>query len=422
MIDQTTARDEIAVLGRGARQASRVLAGLLTEQKNRALQAMADALEARTAFILDQNAADLEASAQFDLTPAMKKRLALSGSKIADMAAGLRQVAELPDPVGAVVDGWRRPNGLYLRRVRVPLGVIAIIYESRPNVTADAAGLCLKSGNACILRGGKEAIRSNSAIADVMGEALAKAGLPREAIQLVRNTSREHATALMQATGLVDCLIPRGGHGLLQAIKDNAKVPFIEDGAGVCHTYIDDSADLDMAVSIAVNAKTQYPAVCNAMETLLVSAAVAESYLPRVAEELAAKGCELRGCQRTRAVLPTISAASDDDWDTEYNDLVLSIKVVDGLDEAIEHIAGHGTLHSEAIVTRSHEHAQRFIHEVDAAAVYINASTRFTDGGRFGFGAEIGISTQKLHARGPLGLAELTSVKYIVEGNGQIVV
>ncbi len=415
------ATERVLDMARRAKQAARKLAGVRSDAKNAALHAMAAALEEHCPHLLAQNELDLAAADQFDLTPAMRKRLAISESKVAAMAAGLRQVAGLADPVGAVVDGWRRPNGLQLRRVRVPLGVIGIIFESRPNVTADAAGLCLKSGNACVLRGGKEAIRTNSAIAEVLRGAADAAGMPTDAIQLIGDTSRDCAKALMQATGLVDCVIPRGGEGLIRALMENARVPFIIDGAGVCHTFIDASADLDRAVSIAVNAKCQYPAVCNAMETLLVHADIAAAFLPLAATAYAAAGCELRGCPRTLALVPDAKPADDADWDTEYNDLILSIRVVDGLDAAMDHIAAHGTLHSECIVTQDLANAQRFCREVDAAAVYINASTRFTDGERFGFGAEIGISTQKLHARGPLGLAELTCVKYIVEGDGHIV-
>lgn len=415
------ATEAIGKLGRQAKAAARVMAQLTSATKNAALEAMAAALLANQDAILAANAEDLAHADEFDLTAAMKKRLKLDAGKLAGMADGLRQVAGLTDPVGSVVDGWRRPNGLSLRRVRVPLGVIGIIYESRPNVTADCAGLCVKSGNAVILRGGKEAIRSNTAIARTLATAAAEHGLPPHAIQLIEDTSRELATAMMQAEGYIDCIIPRGGAGLIKALQDHAKVPYILDGAGVCHTYIDAAADLAMAVTIAVNAKCQYPAVCNAMETLLVHADVADAFLPAVAAEYAAAGCELRGCERTCALVPSASPATEADWDTEYSDLILSIRVVDSLDAAMDHIAAHGTLHSECIVTGDLAAAQRFCREVDAAAVYVNASTRFTDGERFGFGAEIGISTQKLHARGPLGLAELCSVKYIVEGEGQIV-
>ena len=416
-----SATEAITTLGKQAKQAGRALSQLTSEVKNAALEAMAQALLDQQAAILAANAEDLAHADEFDLTAAMKKRLKLDAKKIAAMADGLRQVASLTDPVGSVVDGWRRPNGLSIRRVRVPLGVIGIIYESRPNVTADCAGLCVKSGNAVILRGGTEAIRSNTAIARTLARAATASGLPVNTIQLVEDTSRELATALMQAEGYVDCIIPRGGAGLIKALQDNAKVPYILDGAGVCHSYVDSAADLDMALAVAVNAKCQYPAVCNAMETLLVHQHVAPAFLPRLAKALAEEQCELRGCDRTRAILPEAVAATDEDWSTEYSDLILSVKVVDSLDAAMDHIAIYGTLHSECILTTDLLAAQRFCREVDAAAVYVNASTRFTDGERFGFGAEIGISTQKLHARGPLGLAELCSVKYLVEGNGQIV-
>lgn len=415
------ATEQIEELGRQARTASRALAAMPAAAKNAALLAMAEAVESGRETLLAENAKDLEAARSLNLTAALQKRLLLDDSRVQGMADGLREVADLPDPVGEVVDGWKRPNGLEIRRVRVPLGVIGIIYESRPNVTADAAGLCLKSGNAVVLRGGKEAIRSNTAIAELLQAAAESQGAPAGAIQLVRDTTRDSALALMQADKYLDCLIPRGGEGLIKALQENARVPFIIDGAGVCHTFVDESADLDQAVAIAVNAKTSYPAVCNAMETLLVHQAIADRFLPAVAAPLRQAGVELRGCERTRGLLPDAVPATDQDWDTEYLDLILSIRVVDGLDQAIEHIAQHGSLHSEAIVTRSLDNSRRFTHEVDAAAVYVNASTRFTDGGRFGFGAEIGISTQKLHARGPLGLPELTCVKYVIDGEGHVV-
>jgi glutamate-5-semialdehyde dehydrogenase len=411
---------QVTALGQAAKAAARVLAQASTKAKNAALAAAADGLEAARDELLAANRRDLEQAQANGLTPALINRLTLNDKRLGAMIGGLRDLIGLADPVGAVVDGWRRPNGLDIRRVRVPLGVIGIIYEARPNVTADAAGLCLKSGNACILRGGKEAINSNQAVAAVLRAALTATGLPADAIALIGNTSRESATALMQAEGLVDCLIPRGGRGLIRSLKDNARVPCIIDGDGICHTFVDDSADPAMAVAVTLNAKTSYPAVCNAMETLLVHEAVAETLLPRIAEAMLAAGVELRGCPRTMALVPQAVAAADEDWDTEYSDLILSVKVVAGLDEAIAHIARHGSGHSEAIITRDYEHGRRFCHEVDAAAVYVNASTRFTDGGEFGFGAEIGISTQKLHARGPLGLAELTTAKYVIEGDGQV--
>ncbi len=333
------------------------------------------------------------------------------------MAGGLRQVAGLPDPVGEVLDGWVRPNGLRITRVRVPLGVVAIIYENRPNVTSDAAGLCLKSGNAAFLRGSSGAISSNLAIAAVLREAVAKAGLPADAVTLVSDTSREAAVDFMRLRESIDCLIPRGGPSLIRSILDNATVPYVIDGDGNCHVYVHADADLDMALDIVVNAKTQRPSVCNAAESLLVHADVADAFLPRAAEALA--GVELLGDERTRALVPGAGAADDEAWSTEFLDLRLAVKVVDGIDDAIDHIARYGSGHSEAIVTRSVEAADRFTTEVDAAAVVVNASTRFVDGEEFGFGAEIGISTQKLHARGPMGLRELTCAKYVVRGTGQ---
>jgi glutamate-5-semialdehyde dehydrogenase len=414
------ATEEVQKLGHAARAASRVLAGLTTKVKNNALAAMADALESKRDDLLAANRRDLDQAQANGLSGALLNRLMLNDKRLAAMVTGLRDLMALPDPVGAVVDGWRRPNGLDIRRVRVPLGVVGIIYESRPNVTADAAGLCLKSGNACILRGGKEAIHSNRAIAEALSEAAASAGVPSAAISLITNITRDSALALMQAEGLIDCLIPRGGRGLIRNLKDNAKVPYIIDGDGICHTFVDASADPDMASAVVLNAKTSYCAVCNAMETLLVHADLTDTLLPRLCRELAEAGVELRGCERTCAAIDYAKPASDEDWDTEYSDMILSVKVVDDLDEALAHIAAHGSGHSEAILTRDYEHGRRFTHEVDAAAVYINASTRFTDGGEFGFGAEIGISTQKLHARGPLGLVEMTTVKYVIEGDGQV--
>jgi glutamate-5-semialdehyde dehydrogenase len=334
------------------------------------------------------------------------------------MAAGLRQVASLPDPVGEVLDGWTRPNGLRIRRVRVPLGVVAIIYENRPNVTSDAAGLCLKSGNAAFLRGSSGAISSNIAIAAVLRQAAAQAGLPADAVVLVTDTSREAAVEFMQQRGIVDCLIPRGGASLIRSILDNATVPYVIDGDGNCHVYVDESADLDMAVDIIVNAKTQRPSVCNAAESLVVHRAVAADFLPRAAAALV--GVELLGDEATRSLLPTAGVADDEAYGTEFLDLRLSVRVVDSLDDAIAHVNRFSSGHSEAIVTRSLDAAERFTNEVDAAAVLVNASTRFVDGEEFGFGAEIGISTQKLHARGPMGLRELTTAKYVVHGTGQI--
>lgn len=395
------------------------MAVLSTEVKNRALLAMADALWANRERILEANAIDVNQAKARNLSNALIDRLTLNGERIHGMAEGLRQVAALPDPVGQTVRGWRRPNGLQIAKVRVPLGVVGIIYEARPNVTVDAAGLCLKAGNAVVLRGGSEAIRSNIAIAQVIGEAAMASGLPNGAINLIEQADRSAATELMQAHGLIDVLIPRGGPGLIRSVVENATVPVIETGAGNCHVYVAATADLAMAKRIVLNAKLQRPGVCNAAETLLVHEAVAARFLPEVAQDLRAAGVELRLCERARAFVPDGVPATEEDWATEYLDLILAIRVVSSLDEALEHIARYSTGHSEAIVTSDYLEARRFTEEVDAAAVYVNASTRFTDGGEFGFGAEIGISTQKLHARGPMGLEELTTFKYIVTGEGQ---
>jgi glutamate-5-semialdehyde dehydrogenase len=407
----------VAELGARAKAASRILATTSTAAKDDALRTAADLLVDRSAELLDANAVDVARAEDDGTSPTVVDRLRLSPSKIEGMASGLRQVASLPDPVGEVLDGWTRPNGLRIRRVRVPLGVVAIIYENRPNVTSDAAGLCLKSGNAAFLRGSSGAITSNLAVSAVLREAVAKSGLPADAIVLVADTSREAAVEFMQQRGSIDCLIPRGGPSLIQSILDNATVPYVIDGDGNCHVYVDESADLDMAVDIVVNAKTQRPSVCNSAESLVVHRAVAEVFLPRVAEALV--GVELRGDDATRALVPSAGAVTDDDYGREFLDLIMSVRVVDSLEVAIEHVNRFGTGHSEAIVTRSLAAADRFTAEVDAAAVVVNASTRFVDGEEFGFGAEIGISTQKLHARGPMGLRELTTAKYIVEGTGQ---
>jgi glutamate-5-semialdehyde dehydrogenase len=354
------------------------------------------------------------------LSEALIDRLLLSEKRIAGMSAGLRDVAALADPVGEVIEGWKRPNGLEILKVRVPLGVVGMIYESRPNVTVDAAGLCIKAGNAVILRGGSEALQSNVALVRVIAEAAYAAGVPAGAIQLIETIERAAAQQLMRLNQYVDVLIPRGGEGLIRAVVDNATVPVIETGVGNCHVYVDESADLDMAERIVINAKCQRPGVCNACETLLVHEAVAEVFLSRVGPLLAEQGVEIRGCPVTRGILPDAAEATEDDWRAEYLDLILAVRVIAGFDEALTHIARYGTRHSEAIVTRDYDKARRFCDLVDAAAVYVNASTRFTDGGEFGLGAEIGISTQKLHARGPMGLRELTTYKYVIHGTGQI--
>ncbi len=411
---------QITAQARAARQAAMTLAQASTAVKNAALTAMADGLIADGAEILDANARDIQHARERGLSEAMVERLTLNEKRIAAMAEGIRQVASLPDPVGEVVQGWKRPNGLEILKVRVPLGVIAIIYESRPNVTADAAALCLKSGNAVILRGGSEAFQSSQAITNSLVRAIAGAGLPTDCVQMVQTTDREAATHLMRLNGLVDCIIPRGGAGLIQTVMQTATVPVIETGVGNCHTYVHEDADLQMASDVAYNAKVQRCSVCNAMETLLVHSGVAVEFLPAFAERLRAAGVEIRGCERTRQLVPWAVAATEEDWYTEYLALILAVRVVDSLDEAIAHINHYGSRHSEAIITRSLEAARRFTREVDAACVYVNASTRFTDGYEFGFGAEIGISTQKLHARGPMGLPELTTTKYVVYGDGQV--
>jgi glutamate-5-semialdehyde dehydrogenase len=404
-------------LGRRAKVASRALAATSTAQKDAALAAAADLLDSRVDDVLAANAADVDRAEQAGTTATVVDRLRLTSARVEGMAGGLRQVASLADPVGEIVDGWVRPNGLRIRRVRVPLGVVAIIYENRPNVTSDAAGLCVKSGNAAFLRGSSGAISSNRAVAGILREGFAKEGLPEDAVVLVEDTSHEGAAAFMRLRGCIDCLIPRGGPGLIAAVLEHATVPYVIDGDGNCHVYVDASADLEMALAIVRNAKTQRPSVCNAAESLLVHEAVAERFLPAVAAELA--GVELVGDARSRAIVP-MGEAGDDDYGREFLDLKLSVAVVADLSAAIEHIARYGSGHTEAIVTRDLEAAGRFTREVDAAAVVVNASTRFTDGEQFGFGAEIGISTQKLHARGPMGLRELTTMKYVVEGDGQI--
>ena len=407
--------------GLAARHAERVLAVAGTAQKNRALEAMARALKERESAILAENQKDLAAARESGMKASLLDRLALSPQRIDGIVEGVRQVAALPDPIGCVTRMEKRPNGLVIGKRRVPLGVIGIIYEARPNVTVDAAALCLKSGNAVILRGGKEAFRSNKAFVAVMRDALEAAGLPRDCVALVEDTSRASAQELMGLTGYLDVLIPRGGAGLIRTVVENARVPVIETGVGVCHVYVDEEADLDMGARIIYNAKTSRPSVCNAAECLLVHAQAAEAFLPKAKALLEQKNMELRGCPRTCAILGEgVQPACEADWDTEFGDYILAVKVVEDAGEAIDFINAHGSGHSEAIVTNNYFTAQRFLDQVDAAAVYVNASTRFTDGFEFGLGAEIGISTQKMHARGPMGLEELTSSKYIVYGTGQV--
>ena len=415
-----TTYEMVRTKAEAAHRAAGELAVTSTVIKNKALLAMADALEAGAAEILAANAKDMEAGRANNMKESMLDRLALSQVRINAMAEGLRQVAQLEDPVGNVLDGRRLPNGLTVTKVRVPLGVIGIIYEARPNVTADAIGLCVKSGNAVILKGGSEALQSNIVIAGILTQAAEAAGIPAGAIQFVDSSDRQAVTDLIKMNGLVDVVIPRGGAGLIQAVVQNATVPVIETGIGVCHTYVDAGADYDMARAIAINAKVQRPAVCNAMETLLVHEDAAAEFLPQMLTEYFAAGVTIIGCGKTQAFDKLIQAATEADWATEYGDLRLSVKIVSGLEEALAHIAKYGTKHSECIVTSDYNHARTFQQRVDAAAVYVNASTRFTDGFEFGFGAEIGISTQKLHARGPMALPELTSSKYLISGDGQI--
>src|SRR5579884_3423963 len=408
----------VAELGMRAKAASRVLARAGTGAKDAALLLGADLLLERRADVLEANGRDVAAAEAAGASRSTVDRLRLSPARLESMAAGLRQVASLPDPVGEVVDGWVRPNGLRIERVRVPLGVVGIIYENRPNVTSDAGGLCLKSGNAALLRGSSGAVNSNRAVAACLREGAAKAGLPEDAVILVEDTSRQSAVEFMRLRGYIDCLIPRGGPSLIASILENATVPYVIDGDGNCHVYVDASADLDMAASIVVNAKTQRPSVCNAAESLLVHRRVAERFLPMVAEALS--GVELVGDEAARALVPEMGPATEADFGTEFLALKMSVSVVEDIGAAIEHIRRYGSGHTEAIVTSDLAAARRFSTEVDAAAVVVNASTRFTDGEEFGFGAEIGISTQKLHARGPMGLRELTTIKYLVTGEGQI--
>jgi glutamate-5-semialdehyde dehydrogenase len=411
----------VVELGRRAHAASRRLAGASTGEKNEALLTAADLLLERAPDILAANRADLEAAEQAGMEAGPLDRLRLTDARLDGMAAGLRKVVALPDPVGEVLDGWRRPNGLEIRRVRVPLGVVAIIYENRPNVTSDAASLCLKSGNAALLRGSGSALRSNLAVADVLRASAAKAGLPEDSVILVDDISHETANQVMQLTDYVDCLIPRGGPALIQSIRDNATVPVVIDGDGNCHVYVDSGADLDEAFDIVINAKTQRTSVCNAAESLVVHEAVADEFLPRVCTALAERGVELLGDVGARRRWSEMGEATDDDLGREFLGLKLAVAVAPSLDAAIDHVNRFGSGHTEAILTHDLDAARRFTGEVDAAVVIVNASTRFTDGEQFGFGAEIGISTQKLHARGPMGLRELTSYKYVVWGDGQVV-
>jgi glutamate-5-semialdehyde dehydrogenase len=405
---------------RAARAAAHVLALASTKLKNDALAQMARGLQEKTAALLEANRADLERARARGLTRAFLDRLTLTESRIETMASGLKQIAALPDPVGTVVEWWRRPSGIEISRVRVPLGVIGFIYESRPNVTADAAGLCVKSGNAVLLRGGSEAIESNGLIAAVLAKAMEKAGAPADAIQFLDVTDREAVAVMLEQDRLLDLIIPRGGEEFVRYVAERSRVPVLKHDKGVVHVYVDGAADLEMASAIVVNAKAQRPGVCNALETLLVDVAVADRFLPAVGLRLTEAGVELRGCPRTLALLPDARPATDADWDEEYLDLILAIRVVDGLAEAIAHIRRHGSGLAEAIVTNDLTNARRFTREVDAAGVMVNASTRLLDGSQFGMGAEMGISTSRVHARGPVGVRELTTAKFVVQGDGQV--
>ncbi|MFA5928754.1 MAG: glutamate-5-semialdehyde dehydrogenase [Candidatus Margulisiibacteriota bacterium] len=403
-----------------AQAASYLLNLLTTEQKNKALQAMAEALRANQNELIRANQLDVTAAKAKGIAKPLLDRLELNDKRIKGMADGLRDISSLHDPVGEILDVWTRPNGLTIKKIRVPFGVIAIIYESRPNVTADAIGLCFKTNNAVVLRGGSDAINSNKEIVKVLKKALVDLKLPAEAIQLIESTEREAIGELLQLKQHIDLVIPRGGAGLIKMVEENSLIPVIETGTGNCHVYVDDEADFTKAIKIVLNSKVQRPSVCNAAETLLVHEQIAENFLPLVYEKMCRAGVELRACPKTLKILPDLKAATEDDWSTEYLDLIMAVKVVNNVDEAIAHIRQYGTKHTESIVTEDQKAAEKFCRETDASTVMVNASTRFTDGGEFGFGAEIGISTQKLHARGPMGLREITSYKYIVEGNGQV--
>lgn len=414
-------REEVLTKSSQAKAAARLMSSLSTSAKNQALIVMAEELVNRSADIIEANQKDMDRGRERGLTAALLDRLLLTEKRIEEMAEGLKAIAALPDPVGEVISMWKRPNNLQIGKTRVPIGVIGIIYEARPNVTVDAAGLCLKTGNAVVLRGGSEAIFSNKAITAIISEAAYKTGIPEGAIQLIETTDREAVNILLKLNEFIDILIPRGGAGLIQTVVKNATVPVIETGVGNCHVYVDDESDLEMAKNIIINAKTQRPGVCNAMETLLVNRNAAERFLPGMLNTLKDDyGVEIRGCPDTKKLVEWVKDASEEDYYAEFLDFIMAVKIVDDIDDAMNHIYKYGTKHSEAIITTNYNKARRFQQEVDAAAVYVNASTRFTDGFQFGFGAEIGISTQKLHARGPMGLEELTTIKYIINGEGQI--
>lgn len=412
--------EELLMKGTLAKDAAVKLAGIGTLVKNKALEAIADAIVKNTDIIMSANRIDIDSAEQNGIRKAMIDRLSLSPERIEGIAEGVRQVAALNDPIGEVIKMWKRPNGLLIGQKRVPLGVIAIIFEARPNVTVDAAVLCLKTSNACILRGGKEAVNTNKALMKIMQQASYENGIPEGTLNLIEDTSRETAAELMKMNGYIDVLIPRGGKGLIRSVVENATVPVIETAAGNCHIYVDETADFDMALKIILNAKVQRPSVCNAAETLLINEKIADKFVPMVFDALRAKNVEIRADKLSKKYYPNVNDADEDDYYTEYNDYVIAVKIVKNVDEAIKHINKYNTKHSEAIITNSYDAQEKFLNCVDAAAVYVNASTRFTDGFEFGFGAEIGISTQKMHARGPMGLEALTSIKYIIYGDGQI--
>ena len=411
----------IEQLGEAARKSKKSIATASTAKKNEILEKIAENLRKNIGVILKENEKDTAMAKENGITDAMVDRLRLTPERINDIADACIYLTGLNDPVGEVIEGYTRPNGMRITKTRVPMGVIGIIFESRPNVTVDAATLCIKSGNATILRGGKEAINSNKILMNIMRESVEECGLPKDIIQLVEDTSRESSNQMMKANGYIDVLIPRGGKGLIKAVLENATVPVIETGSGNCHIYIDESADIDMAVSVTNNGKTQRPSVCNALETCLVHRSVADKFLPKLMEEFKKFNVDVRGCERTREILGDgIKEATESDYATEFDDYIMAVKVVDNIDEAIEHISKYSTGHSECIITNNLRNAEKFQREIDSACVYVNCSTRFTDGGEFGFGAEIGISTQRLHARGPMGLRELTTMKYLINGDGQI--
>jgi glutamate-5-semialdehyde dehydrogenase len=420
MMEKRDFKTEVREIAKRAKEASSLLARISTDLKDKALLEMANKLEQGRDQLIEENKKDLTLGKKAGLSTAMLDRLKLTPVVIRGMAEGLREVARLPDPVGQVVKMWRRPNGLVVGRMRIPIGVIGIIYESRPNVTADAAGLCLKSGNAVILRGGSEAFHSNQAIGHLLQKAIMKLGLPREAVQLIPHTQRDVIQEMLQCENEIDLIIPRGGEELIRFVVGHSKIPVIKHYKGVCHIFVDENADLEIATQICLNAKVQRPGVCNAMETLLVHEKMAGRFLPKIAEALQKEGVELRGCPRTREILPEIREANEKDWYEEYLDLILSVRVVTGIEEAMDHIAKYGSLHTESIITSDYQNAHRFLREVHSSCVLVNASTRFNDGFELGLGAEIGISTSKIHSFGPMGLEELTTTKFIVYGNGQI--